>query len=255
MTLAAHVPALGPVLDFLRKAARLGMEMLAALLLVFAGFRVVANARSLISRRQASDRHAPLCCLRFRAVRSPALVHAPRLQEARRRLPRPRPCGVGGRLETRYQAPLPHRQCRTASAIRLACARWGCTVGREMATAGRISCRRPFRTANAGPLTYISRTRDGGVRWCTVRRWREGRPNLLPGVPSARPTPDRSPIFFRVRAMGVSGGVRSVNGRRGSGSAVGARWRVGQACGGLQVGRAAGGIPPLPTLPRAGGRD
>ena len=136
-------------------------------------------------------------------------------------------------VEASAVPPMPNR-----SLVHFACARWGCTVAYgqamapavpEPATGNRLrsddaavfpSCQgdlsskplpyRRYRTARM----YISRARDGGVRWRTVRRW---------------------PAWVRVGGGGSLAcwpGVAWVEGREGR------RRR-----------------PPVPTLPRAGGRE
>ena len=141
MTLPAHVAALGPVLDFLRKAARLCLELPAALPLVFAEFRLVATVRSLISRPRASGTR------RDGAGRlAPCDLPRRRVRHGFRRL-----AGVcrGGIRAEPPAVPVP-------------------------------ATGRPFRTGDAGQLAYTSRVRAMGV-YGSVRSGGGGRPHLLAG--------------------------------------------------------------------------
>ena len=139
MTLPTHVPAREPLSDILRIAARCGLELLGASLLVFACIR--RRGVALPSRNPLPGAPStPTMPNPFRPVRAtfcPGLfstAHAgplPYISRARAmgvsggvrsgdgaRRPRParrHPCGQAGRLETRYREPLPPYRHRTAA--------------------------------------------------------------------------------------------------------------------------------------------
>ena len=169
MTVPAPVPALEPVPDFLRKAVRLGLELLAALLLVIGRFWVVAAVQGPIPDRQVSEPHRETAC--GFALNKVSLARWC-ARHALRRLPGVCRGGIpvespavlepdtGFPFRTGNAGPRP----RTPRAISFTCARWGCTVvyGRAMATAGRTSCQAclphgQYRTAHV----YVSRARVG----------------------------------------------------------------------------------------------
>ena len=196
MTLPTHVPARESLFDILRIAARCGLELLAASLLVMTGVRVVATARSFVSRQQPSGtRRDVACSLAPYGVLRRRMRHAlGRLACIRRRgvaLPSRNPLSGAPSARTR---PDPFRPVRATL------------------------CPGLFSTAHAGPLPYIFRARamgvSGGVRSGDGAR----RPNRRSGALSVPTTPDRSAYLsrdtFRARAMGVSGGVRSGDGAR-----------------------------------------
>ena len=210
MTLPTHVPAREPLSDILRIAARLGLELLAASLLVFAGIRrgVALPSRNPLSGAP-SARTMPDPFRPVRATLCPGLfstAHAgPRSYTSRARA-----MGVSGGVRSGNGARRPNRRSGAPSVP---------TTPTDGDGARRPNRRSgvpttPDRSAYVSRDTFRARAMgvSGGVRSGYGAR----RPNRRSGAPSVPTTPDRSTHVsrdtFRARAMGVSGGVRSGDG-------------------------------------------
>ena len=211
MTLPTHVPAREPLSDILRIAARLGLELLAAPLLVIAGFWTLATARSFVSRQLSSGtrRDVAFSLAPYGVLRRRVRHALEGLAGVRRRdvaLPSRNP--LSGTPSARTM-PDPFRPVRATL------------------------CPGPFSTGHTGPLPYTSRARAMGV-YGGVRSGDGARqPNRQSGAPCVPTTPDRSTYLSRdtsrARVMGVSGRVRFGHGARQP-----SRWS---------------GAPPVPTTP------
>ena len=194
MTLPTHVPAREPLSDILRIAARLGLELLAAPLLVIAGFWTLATARSFVSRQLSSGtrRDVAFSLAPYGVLRRRVRHALEGLAGVRRRdvaLPSRNP--LSGTPSARTM-PDPFRPVRATL------------------------CPGPFSTGNAEPLPYTSRARVMGVSGRVRSGYGARQPNRRSGAPFIPTTPDRSAYLSRdtsrARAMGVSGGVRSGDG-------------------------------------------
>ena len=214
MTLPAHVPACEPLSDILRKAARLGLELLAASLLFFAGIRrgILLPSRNPLSGTP-SARTMPDSFRPVRATLCPGLfstAHAgPRSYTSRARA-----MGVSGGVRSGNGAGRPNRRSGAPS------------VPTTPDRSTYIS-RDTFR-ARAMGLSGGVRSGDGAGRPRPARRHPCGQAGRLgtryreplPPYQHRTEAPHVSRDKFRARAMGVSGGVRSGYGPHPPGQAA-----------------------------------